>query len=64
LLELINGVLDIAKIEAGKMEVHAEDFDVESMLSEVAATIAPVVEKNGNRFEMTREPAWARCTRT
>jgi PAS domain S-box-containing protein len=57
LLELINGVLDIAKIEAGKMETHAETFDVESMLYEVASTIAPVVEKNGNRFEITAGPA-------
>lgn len=52
LLELINGVLDIAKIEAGKMEVHAETFDVASMLKDVASTITPVVEKNGNVFEI------------
>jgi len=57
LLELINGVLDIAKIEAGKMETHAETFDVESMLNDVASTIAPVVEKNGNRFEIAPGPA-------
>ena len=57
LLELINGVLDIAKIEAGKMETHSETFDVESMLNDVASTIAPVVEKNGNRFEIVAGPA-------
>jgi hypothetical protein len=57
LLELINGVLDIAKIEAGKMETHAETFDVESMLNDVASTIAPVVEKNGNLFEIAAGPA-------
>jgi PAS domain S-box-containing protein len=57
LLELINGVLDIAKIEAGKMESHAETFDVASMLNDVASTIAPVVEKNGNRFEIVADPA-------
>jgi PAS domain S-box-containing protein len=56
LLELINGVLDIAKIEAGKIEVHTERFDVAAMISEVAATIAPVVEKNGNRFEISVSP--------
>jgi PAS domain S-box-containing protein len=52
LLELINGVLDIAKIEAGRMELHAETFDVAEMIREVAATVAPVVEKKGNRFEL------------
>jgi CheY-like chemotaxis protein/nitrogen-specific signal transduction histidine kinase len=52
LLELINGVLDIAKIEAGKMELHAETFDVAAMLQDVGATVTPVVEKKGNRFEI------------
>ncbi|HEV7869180.1 MAG TPA: ATP-binding protein, partial [Chthoniobacteraceae bacterium] len=56
LLELINGVLDIAKIEAGKMDLHAETFDIATMLSEVAATVAPVVEKKGNRFEISAGP--------
>ncbi|MDB6170504.1 MAG: domain S-box [Verrucomicrobia bacterium] len=53
LLELINSVLDIAKIEAGKMDVYAETFDVGTMVREVTATIAPVVEKNGNHFEVS-----------
>jgi len=56
LLGLINGVLDIAKIEAGKMDLHAETFDVAQMVNEVAATVAPVVEKNGNAFEIAAEP--------
>jgi PAS domain S-box-containing protein len=56
LLGLINGVLDIAKIEAGKLDVHAEAFDVAHMLEDVAATVAPVVEKNGNRFEIVAQP--------
>jgi PAS domain S-box-containing protein len=50
LLDLINGVLDIAKIEAGKMELHLEAFDAAEMVRDVAATIAPIVERNGNRF--------------
>ena len=56
LLELINSVLDIAKIEAGKMDVHAERFEVAAMVKEVTATIAPVVEKNGNHFEVSVAP--------
>jgi PAS domain S-box-containing protein len=52
LLSLINGVLDIAKIEAGKMDLHAETFDVAHMIEDVVATVAPVVEKNRNRFEI------------
>jgi PAS domain S-box-containing protein len=56
LLELINSVLDIAKIEAGKMDVHAERFEVAAMVKEVTATIAPVVEKNGNHFAVSVAP--------
>ena len=52
LLALINDVLDLSKIEAGKMEVHLETFDVPGMLQEVVSTIAPLVEKNGNRIEV------------
>ncbi len=55
LLALINDVLDLSKIEAGKMEVHLETFDVPAMLQDVVSTIAPLVEKNGNRLEV-------RCT--
>jgi signal transduction histidine kinase len=48
LLGLINGVLDLSKVEAGKMELHLETFAIKPMLEELAGTIEAVVRKNGN----------------
>jgi signal transduction histidine kinase len=48
LLGLINGILDLSKIEAGKMDLHLETFDVRRMLEELAGTMEPVVRKNRN----------------
>jgi PAS domain S-box-containing protein len=56
LLSLINDVLDLSKIEAGKMEVYLEEFSIGEMLEAVAATARPLVEKNGNRFEVEMAP--------
>ena len=47
LLELINDVLDLSKIEAGKMELYLESFDVAGLVRDVAAVIQPLAEKNG-----------------
>ncbi len=52
LLGLINDVLDLSKIEAGKMTLYLEEFDLAEMLSEVVATVKPLLEKNGNRIEL------------
>jgi PAS domain S-box-containing protein len=52
LLALINDVLDLSKIEAGKMELHLETFTLRPALDAVAATVAPLVEKNGNTLRL------------
>jgi len=56
LLDLINSILDLSKIEAGKMDVHLETFDVRQLLSEVEAVAKPLVEKNENKL-LIRCPA-------
>ncbi|MDP6346250.1 MAG: response regulator, partial [Alphaproteobacteria bacterium] len=53
LLSLINDVLDLSKIEAGHMDLYFETFEVRQMIDEVAGTIAPLAEKNGNRLDIT-----------
>jgi PAS domain S-box-containing protein len=55
LLTLINDVLDLSKIEAGKMELFVETFDVRGMIDSVVNTIRPLAEKNGNELAVDLE---------
>jgi PAS domain S-box-containing protein len=56
LLALINDVLDLSKIEAGKMELYIETFDVGSTIDDVVTTVEPLLAQNGNRLDVVRAP--------
>jgi len=68
LLIIINDILDISKIEAGKMDLNIEEFNINNMVSEIVATSKPLSNKNGNtliiKFNNKIETIYSDLTRT
>ncbi|MBI1880136.1 MAG: PAS domain S-box protein, partial [Chloroflexi bacterium] len=56
LLHIINDILDLAKIEAGQMELYLETFDLGTLIDNVVTTVKPLVEKNRNTLKVNYAP--------
>jgi len=57
LLGLISDILDLSKIEAGRMDVHLETFDVADMVETVLGTVRPMMARNANELAVSCPPS-------
>jgi len=67
LLKLINDILDLSKIEAQKLDLFFEQFDLRELMKDIVSIVAPLVEKNQNRLHVSMsedmDPVYADATR-
>ena len=55
LLSLINEILELSKIHAGKMEIYPESFDLSNLIEEVITTVRPLAQKKSNKLEIIKQ---------
>lgn len=57
MLELVDGVLSIAKIEAGKVDLQINSFNLRQLLDDIVVTVQPLASKNNNQLDVVCDPA-------
>jgi signal transduction histidine kinase/HAMP domain-containing protein/CheY-like chemotaxis protein len=57
LLQLINDILDLSKVEAGRMDIHAERFPLRALLDDLQATFQPLTAEKGLEFAVEADPS-------